>query len=69
VHAIVMDIQGRGWGVPPGLQRNEGDKAMGLSKQTIVVVLVAVAILIGAGVAMRGQGGGFLSHLAAIHGH
>jgi len=42
---------------------------MRMSSKTILLVIVAVAVLLAAGASMRGQGGGFLHRLAAIHGH
>ena len=41
---------------------------MRVSAKTILVVVVAVAVFLAAGISMRGQGGGFLHRLAALHG-
>jgi hypothetical protein len=42
---------------------------MRVSTRTVLIVVVAVAVFLAAGISMRGQGGGLLHRLAALHGH
>ena len=43
---------------------------MRVSARTILLVVVAVAVFLAAGISMRGQRGGFMHRLgSAIHGH
>ena len=40
-----------------------------MTRRTYALVLIVAALLIGAGVAMRGHGQELWRHLAAMHGH
>jgi hypothetical protein len=41
-----------------------------MSKRTILIVLAAVAVLLGGAVAMHGKGGGLHKRIvSAVHGH
>jgi len=46
----------------------QAEGRMRVSAKTVLVVVVAVAVLLAAGISMRGEGGGLLHRLAALHG-